>query len=101
MENKPLKEEKEIKPEQLPSKSNFIEWYNAVLRLAEIADKRYPVKGTFVWLSYGLKIMKNLVREWDKMFQENGIEEVYFPAFVPIEFAQKNKEWFEGFKKKG
>jgi len=97
MKNTPLKEEKEIKPEQLPLKSNFIEWYNAVLRLAEIADKRYPVKGTFVWRPYGLKIMKNLVREWDRMFQENGIEEVYFPAFVPIEFAQKNKEWFEGF----
>jgi prolyl-tRNA synthetase len=94
-----FKEEKEIKPEQLPPKSNFIEWYNTILRLAEIADRRYPVKGTFVWMPYGLKIMKNLIKEWDKMFQENGIEEVYFPLFVPIEFAEKNREWFEGFKK--
>jgi len=37
-EKKFSKEDKEIKLEQLPSKSNFIEWYNAVLRLAEIAD---------------------------------------------------------------
>jgi len=90
--------EKEIKPEELPSKLNFLEWYYAVLRLAEIADRRYPVKGTFIWLPYGLKIMKNLIGEWDKIFQENGIDEVYFPVFVPIEFAKKNKEWFEGFK---
>jgi len=90
--------EEEIRPKQLPSKSNFISWYNAVLRLAEIADRRYPVKGTFVWMPYGLKIMKNLVNEWNRLFQENGIEEVYFPLFVPMEFAQKNKEWFEGFK---
>lgn len=27
-----------------------------------------------------------------------GIEEVYFPLFVPLEFAEKNKEWFKGFR---
>jgi len=48
--------EKEIKPEELPEKRNLIEWYNTLLRLAEIADRRYPLKGTFVWLPYGLDI---------------------------------------------
>lgn len=91
-------EKKEIRPEKLPPKSNFINWYNSVLELAEIADRKYPVKGTFVWLPYGLKIMKNLKEIWDKIFQANGIEEVYFPLFVPMEFIKKNKEWFEGFK---
>ena len=88
----------EIKPERLPDKSNFIEWYNAVLQLAEIVDRRYPVKGSFVWLPYGFQIMKNLKEIWDKVFKENGIEEVYFPLFVPLEFAKINEEWFEGFK---
>ncbi len=88
----------EIKPEELPSKSDFIKWWNSVLSIAEIIDRRYPVKGTFVWLPYGLKIMKNLVKEWEKLFEENGIQEVYFPLFVPLEFAKKNEEWFEGFK---
>ncbi len=87
-----------IKPEELPPRENFIEWYNKVLELAEIADRRYPVKGTFVWLPYGLKLMKNLVREWDALFQENGIEEVYFPLFVPIDYLKINEEWYEGFK---
>jgi len=90
--------EKEIKPERLPSKENFIEWYNALLQLAEIADRRYPVKGTFVWLPYGFKIMKKLVEIWNRIFEEYGIEEVYFPLFVPLEFAKINEEWFEGFK---
>jgi len=88
----------EVKPERLPEKDNFIEWYNSLLQLAEIVDKRYPVKGTFVWLPYGLKIMKRLVEIWNKIFEENGIEEVYFPLFVPLEFARINQEWFEGFK---
>lgn len=91
-------ENKEIKPEKIPDKSNFIEWYNAVLQLAEIADRRYPVKGTFVWMPYGLQAMKNIVKEWDYLFQKNGIKEVYFPLFVPLEFARINEEWFEGFK---
>jgi prolyl-tRNA synthetase len=88
----------EIKPERLPSKDNFIEWYNSLLQLAEIADRRYPVKGTFVWLPYGFKIMKRLTEIWDKIFEENGIQQVYFPLFVPLEFARINEEWFEGFK---
>jgi prolyl-tRNA synthetase len=88
----------EIKPERLPSKENFIEWYNTLLQLAEIADRRYPVKGTFVWLPYGFKIMKRLTNIWDEIFENNGIEQVYFPLFVPLEFARINDEWFEGFK---
>jgi prolyl-tRNA synthetase len=88
----------EIRPERLPSKDNFIEWYNSLLQLAEIADRRYPVKGTFVWLPYGFKIMKRLTEIWDKIFEENGIQQVYFPLFVPLEFARINEEWFEGFK---
>lgn len=88
----------EIKPERLPSKENFIEWYNSLLQLAEIVDRRYPIKGCFVWMPYGFKIMKRLVEIWNKIFEENGIEEVYFPLIVPLEFAKINDEWFEGFK---
>ena len=89
---------KEIKPERLPSKEDFIEWYNSLLQLAEIVDRRYPVKGSFVWLPYGFKIMKRLTEIWDKLFEENGIQQVYFPLFVPLEFARINEEWYEGFK---
>jgi prolyl-tRNA synthetase len=89
---------KEIKPERLPSKENFIEWYNTLLQLSEIVDRRYPVKGTFVWMPYGLRIMKNLIKIWDELFEKNGIEQVYFPLFVPIEFAKINDEWFAGFE---
>jgi len=88
----------EIKPERLPSKENFIEWYNTLLQLAEITDRRYPVKGTFVWMPYGFRIMRKLIEIWDEIFEKNGIEQVYFPLFVPFEFAKMNEEWFEGFK---
>ncbi len=91
-------EEENIKPEKIPEKENFIEWYNAVIQLAEVVDRRYPVKGTFVWMPFGLKLMKKIVAYWDKLFKENGIEEVYFPLFVPLGYAKINEEWFSGFK---
>ncbi|MCX8189835.1 MAG: His/Gly/Thr/Pro-type tRNA ligase C-terminal domain-containing protein [Candidatus Diapherotrites archaeon] len=93
------KEKKEILPERLPSRKNFIDWYNKVIELAEVIDRRYGVKGTFVWMPYGLKIMKKLVRTWDRLFEEAGIEETYFPLFVPLKYAEQNDSWFEGFKK--
>jgi prolyl-tRNA synthetase len=85
-------------PERLPDRSDFIKWYNSLLELAEIADRSYPVKGTFVWMPYGMQLMKNIVAILDRAFQEHGIEETQFPLFVPMEFAKQNENWFEGFK---
>jgi prolyl-tRNA synthetase len=89
----------EIKPRELPPKSNFIKWYNSVLKLADIADKRYPIKGTFVWLPYGVKLMRNIKEHWDKLFQESGISEILVPLFVSRKNAEANKKWYEGFQK--
>ncbi len=87
-----------LKAERLPERDNFIEWYNVLLDLAEIVDRDYPVKGTFVWMPYGLKIMKKITTTLDKKFQENGIEETAFPLFVPLDFAKINDKWFVNFK---
>jgi prolyl-tRNA synthetase len=74
------------------------EWYSEILRLSDIIDKRYEVKGCFVWLPYGYKIMMGIKKTWDNLFQEAGIEEVYFPLLVPLEYAKINESWYEGFK---
>lgn len=87
-----------IRPERLPSRANFIEWYNALLSLADIADRSYPVKGTFIWMPYGLKMIKKITRIFDGEFQRAGIEEVLFPLFVTLNFAKQNDKWFEGFR---
>ena len=41
-------------------KEDLSEWYSQVLEAAEIIDKRYLVKGCFVWLPYGFRIIKNV-----------------------------------------
>ncbi len=73
-------------------------WYNQVLQVSELIDKRYNVKGCYVWLPYGYKTMMNIKNTWDKLFQEAGIQETYFPLLVPVEYAKQNDQWFNGFK---
>lgn len=87
--------------EIIGSKKNYSEWYNQVLSAAGILDMRFDMKGMFVWLPYGFRIMKFLREKWDKLFQEKGIQEMYFPLIIPIKYAEMNDKWWEGFKDEG
>ena len=88
----------ELPKELKARKTDFSPWYNQVIQLAKIIDKRYNVKGTFVWLPYGYSMMQAIKKKWDYLFQSHGIQEVYFPLLVPEEYAKMNDSWFEGFK---
>ncbi|MHA1264483.1 MAG: proline--tRNA ligase [Candidatus Helarchaeota archaeon] len=77
---------------------NFSMWYNRIIQLADLIEKRYNVAGMFVWKPYGFQIMNNIKKIWDALFKESGIEEMYFPLIVPLEYAQMNRSWFEGFE---
>lgn len=83
------------------SRDNISEWYQQVLFAADILDQRFSTKGTFVWKPYGYKSINLLKKKWDEMFQEAGIEECYFPLIVPIEYAEQNESWWDGFKEEG
>ena len=69
------KEVKEELPEALTAKKaeDFSQWYNQLIQVAGLIDKRYEVKGMFVWLDYGYKVMRNLKNLWDDLFAESGI----------------------------
>ena len=79
-------------------KEQFSEWYNQVLSVSGLLDKRYNVKGCYVWLNYGYEMMLNLKKKWDELFKANRYKEMYFPLLVPIEYAQINDSWWNGFK---
>lgn len=87
-------------PEALTAKKDvdFSEWYNQVLSVAGVLDKRYDVKGMYVWLNYGFELMRQIRMYWDQIYREAGIKEMYFPLLVPLSYAQMNKSWFDGFK---
>ncbi|MBN1861842.1 MAG: proline--tRNA ligase [Candidatus Thermoplasmatota archaeon] len=87
-------------PETKVKKSeDFNEWYNEIVELADLCDKRYPIKGMNIWKPYGWKLMNNvdrLIR--DEMMQTNH-QEVCFPLLIPESFFKKEEEHIEGFGK--
>ncbi len=78
-------------------KSKFSDWYNEVIELANLIDTRYPVKGTSVWLPYGLQILKNIDNIIHEELKKYNFQEYYFPLLISeLQFA-KEKEHIKGF----
>jgi prolyl-tRNA synthetase len=83
---------------ELPDKARaFFEWYLEVLEVAQLTDKRYPVKGMNVWTPYGFLARRQLDRILVEEIEATGSEPVEFPALIPQTEFQKEKEHIQGF----
>ncbi|MGA8276058.1 MAG: aminoacyl--tRNA ligase-related protein, partial [Thermoplasmata archaeon] len=82
----------------LPDKrTDFFDWYLAVVESAGLSDKRYPVKGMNVWTPYGFRARRNLDRIMIREIEATGSEAVEFPALIPQTEFSKEKEHIKGF----
>ena len=72
------------------------EWYNDLVVKAELADYS-PVKGCMVIRPYGYAIWERIQGFMDKFIKEKGVQNAYFPLFIPESFLKKEKEHVEGF----
>lgn len=77
---------------------NFIEWYEEVLKVAEIIDNRYPVKGMIVWKPYGYKALKLMLRIMEDILDKYNHEEANFPMLIPESIFKKESDFLEGFR---
>jgi len=77
---------------------NFSEWFNGVLRSADIMDTRYPVKGLYVWLPYGLKLRNHVLSLIKQLLEQTGHQEVLFPLLIPEDIFKKEAEHIRGFE---
>src|SRR6266513_2146570 len=75
---------------------NFSQWYNQVVRKAELADYA-PVRGCMIIRPYGYAIWENVQRLLDARFKETGVLNAYFPLLIPRSFLEKEAEHVEGF----
>jgi len=75
---------------------NFSQWYNQVVRKAELADYA-PVRGCMIIRPYGYAIWENIQRLMDDRFKETGVVNAYFPLLIPRSFIAKEAEHIEGF----
>lgn len=75
---------------------NFPQWYQDVVYEAELADTS-EVRGCGIIRPYGLKIWELIKAELSRLLEADGVENVYFPIFVPLENLMAEKEHIEGF----
>lgn len=81
----------------LPSKTDDIaEWYTTLIKLADLADYG-PVKGTMIIKPYGYAIWERIQAAMDPLIKARGVENAYFPMFIPMSFLEKEKSHVEGF----
>lgn len=75
---------------------NLSDWYNNVVLQAELADYS-PVKGCMVIRPYGYGIWEKIQYRLNRMISDAGVQNAYFPLFIPKSFLEKEKEHVEGF----
>ncbi|HKV56911.1 MAG TPA: proline--tRNA ligase [Ktedonobacteraceae bacterium] len=75
---------------------NFSQWYNQVVRKAELADYA-PVRGCMIIRPYGYAIWEHIQGLLDARFKETDVVNAYFPLLIPRSFLEKEAEHIEGF----
>lgn len=75
---------------------NFSEWYNEVIRKSGLADHS-SVSGCLIYKPYSYAIWELIVHEMDKRFKKIGIQNTYFPIFIPEKLLAKEAEHLKGF----
>jgi prolyl-tRNA synthetase len=76
---------------------DFSEWYNEIVELANLTDKRYPIKGMNVWTPYGWKIMRLTDEFIREELDATNHQEVCFPLLIPETEFKKEADHIKGF----
>ena len=79
-------------------KENFSEWYNGVVKNANLADQS-SVHGCMIIKPYGFAIWEKIKESFDKRFKSTGHQNAYFPALIPKSYFCREAEHVDGFAK--
>jgi len=72
------------------------EWYAEVVQKAGLADYA-PMGGFIVTRPRGYALWERLQRNLDDWFKETGVQNTYFPMFIPESYLEREKDIVEGF----
>ncbi len=81
---------------QFKKLENFSQWYTDALIKSGFIDYS-DVSGAMVFRPSSYSMWQTFSAEVDKEFKKIGIENVYFPLFIPEKFLKKEADHFEGF----
>ena len=77
---------------------NYSQWYNDLVMKADLAEQS-AVRGCMVIKPYGYAIWEKMQSVLDGMFKKTGVQNAYFPLFIPKSFFSKEAEHVAGFAK--
>jgi prolyl-tRNA synthetase len=77
---------------------NFAEWYQEVIAEADLAEES-GVRGCMVIKPWGYGIWERIQKLMDAQIKLAGVENCYFPLFIPLSFFEKEADHVEGFAK--
>ncbi|AWB27120.1 proline--tRNA ligase [Halococcoides cellulosivorans] len=72
------------------------DWYAEVVQKAELADYA-PMGGFIVTRPRGYAIWEGIQDHLDAEFKATGVQNTYFPMFIPESFLEREKDIVEGF----
>jgi prolyl-tRNA synthetase len=75
---------------------DYPRWYQDVIAKARLAENG-PVRGTMVIRPYGYAIWERIQADLDRRIKATGVDNVYFPLFIPESYLQREAEHVEGF----
>jgi prolyl-tRNA synthetase len=87
-------------PESLPitpRAKDYAQWYQDVIREAELAEAAEVVRGCMVVRPHGWAIWEKIQHELDTRFKKTGHKNAAFPLLIPLSFLQKEAQHAEGF----
>jgi len=79
-----------------PKSEDMSKWYVQAIQQAKLADYS-PVKGCMVMRPAGYGIWEQLQKNLDALLKELGVENAYFPLFIPMSFLEREAHHVEGF----
>ena len=82
--------------ELIDQEDDFDRWYVEVVQKAELADDA-PVRGCKVIRPYGFGIWERCVALLDARIKATGVENAYFPLFIPQGMLAREAEHVAGF----
>ena len=77
---------------------NYSQWYNDLALKADLAEQS-AVRGCMVIKPYGYAIWEKMQGTLDQMFKKTGVQNAYFPLFIPKSFFSREAEHVAGFAK--
>jgi prolyl-tRNA synthetase len=80
----------------IDQEDDFDRWYVEVVQKAELADDA-PVRGCNVIRPYGYRLWELMVARLDARIKATGVENAYFPLFIPQSMLEREADHIEGF----